>query len=121
MIGGKFLRHPPLQQFDITVIDGDHPSTRHLEKPWNWEDECYYSDHINPAIHVLLAADMTTITDPHKDVFPGKIFGDLFPLAWCHTFSGTKVFYTALGHKIEYYQDENFRKHLEGGIIWILE
>lgn len=120
MIGGKFVRHPALQEFDIKIIDGSHPSTEHLGATWSWEDECYYSDHLNPAIRVLLAADLTTIDDPEKETFPGKIFGNLFPLAWYHTFHGTRVFYTALGHKIEYYQVNDFRKHLEGGILWIL-
>lgn len=120
LVGGKFVRHPKLQAFDIKVIDGDHVSTRHLPDKWKWEDECYYSNQLNPAIKILLTVDLTTIDDPQKDEFPGDIFGDQFPLAWCHTFEGCRVFYTALGHKIEYYKDENFRKHLEGGIKWVL-
>jgi type 1 glutamine amidotransferase len=120
MLGGKFVRHSPLQPFDIKVIDPEHPSTEHLPGTWAWEDECYYSNQLNPAIHVLLAVDLSTIEDPKKEDLPGDIFGELFPLAWCHEFEGTKVFYTALGHKISYYKDENFRKHLRGGILWIL-
>ena len=120
MAGGKFVRHPKLQPFDIKVIDGGHASTEHLPEVWKWEDECYYTNHLNPAIHVLLAADLTTIDDPKKAEYPGDVFGDLFPLAWCHIFEGSRVFYTALGHKIEYYKDENFRKHLQGGIAWVL-
>lgn len=120
MMGGKFVRHPKLQPFDIKVIDGDHLSTGHLPETWPWEDECYYSNYLNPAINVLLAADLSTIEDEEKETYPGTVFGDLFPLAWCHTFEGTRVFYTALGHKISYYDDPNFRKHLEGGIRYIL-
>ena len=120
MVGGKFVRHPPLQPFDIRVIDPDHLSTRHLPPVWHWEDECYYSDNLNPAIHVLLAVDLTTLEDEKKAEYPGKVFGDLFPLAWCHVYEGTRVWYTALGHKIEYYEDENFVNHLEGGVKWVL-
>lgn len=120
MVGGKFVRHPKLQEFDIRVIDPNHRSTRHLESVWKWEDECYYSTHLNPAIHVLLAVDLTTIEDEKKAEYPGVVFGDLFPLAWFHHFEGTRVFYTALGHKIEYYKDAQFRQHLEGGIEWVL-
>ncbi|MEX0987229.1 MAG: ThuA domain-containing protein [Bacteroidales bacterium] len=120
LVGGKFVRHPKLQSFDIRVIDGTHLSTVHLPDVWKWEDEVYYSNHLNPAIHVLLAADLNTVKDNEKAEYPGEVFGDLFPLAWYHTFEGSRVFYTALGHKIEYYKDENFRNHLKGGIIWIL-
>lgn len=121
MVGGKFVRHPKLQEFDIKVIDGDHPSTKHLGPIWKWEDECYLTDHLNPDIHVLLAADLTTVVDDQLDEYPGKVFGDLFPLAWCHEFDGGREFYTALGHKIEYYSDPAFIKHLEGGLLWVLQ
>ncbi|MDF1572560.1 MAG: ThuA domain-containing protein [Bacteroidales bacterium] len=121
MVGGKFIRHPKLQKFDIHVIDPTHVSTSHLPKVWQWEDECYYSNYLNPAIHVLLAADLGTIKDDEKDEYPGDVFGNLFPLAWYHVVEGTRVFYTALGHKIEYYDDTFFRQHLQGGIVWILE
>ena len=121
MIGGKFVRHPKLQPFDILIIDHLHPSTAHLPEKWAWEDECYYSSHLNPAIHVLLAADLKTVEDPEKESYPGMVFGDLFPLAWFHTFHNSRIFFTAIGHKIEHYQDEDFRQHLDGGICWILE
>ncbi len=120
LVGETFVRHPLLQSFEIKVIDHTHPSTAHLPSPWRWEDECYYSDHLNPAIHILLAADLSTVEDDQKPVYPGTVFGDQFPLAWYQEFEGSRVFYTALGHKIEYYQDENFRKHLRGGIVWVL-
>jgi type 1 glutamine amidotransferase len=77
-------------------------------------------NYLNPAIHVLLAADLTTVEDPKKSEYPGDVFGDLFPLAWYHVFEGSRVFTTSLGHLAEYYKDENFRKHLQGGIVWVL-
>lgn len=120
MQGGTFLRHPPLQEFDIKVIDTRHVSTAHLPPVWKWEDECYYIHHLNPDIHVLLAADLRTVEDELKEEYPGTTFGDYIPLAWCHQFEGGRQWYTALGHTIEYYDDPLFRGHLEGGIRWIL-
>jgi type 1 glutamine amidotransferase len=120
MTGGSFLRHPPLQEFDIRIIDPQHISTAHLPGTWQWEDEPYYSHYFNPDIHVLLAADLTTIEDDQKETYPGTTFGNYMPLAWCHQFEGSRQWYTALGHKIEYYEDPLFREHLKGGILWIL-
>jgi type 1 glutamine amidotransferase len=120
MLGGKFLRHPPLQPFDIRVIDKNNPSTGFLPDPWKWEDECYFMNNLNPDIHVLLAVDLNTIKDENMDEYPGKTFGDLFPLSWCHQFDGGREWYTALGHKIEHYSDPLFRQHLSGGIRWVL-
>jgi len=121
MLGGKFVRHPDLQKFTIKVIDHDHPSTKFLGDDWSWEDECYYLDQLNPDIHILLAADLNTLTDEKKSEYPGSTFGHYFPIAWYHEFEGGRQFYTALGHKAEYYKDELFLKHLLGGIEWSIK
>jgi len=121
MVGGKFVRHPPFQPFEIKIINKDHPSTDFFTDIWEWEDECYFINHLNPDINVLLAVDLNTIEDPEMEKYPGDTFGDLFPLAWYHEFDGGREFFTALGHDIEHYKDENFRKHLTGGILWVLE
>ena len=120
-LGGKFKRHPPLQSFDIQVVDHYHPSTLHLGEVWPWEDECYYLDQLNPAVHVLLAADMNTIEDDKKGEYPATTFGNRFPLSWCYETSLGRVWYTALGHKIEYYANPDFQQHLLGGILWVLD
>jgi uncharacterized protein len=121
LVGGKFVRHPPMQKFIIKVIDRRHPSTAFLGDSWPWEDECYYLDHYNPDIHILLAADLTTVNDPERAAYPGVVFGDYSPLAWVHEFEGSRQFFTALGHKIEHYSDPLFRRHLQGGILWVLK
>ena len=118
MMGGLFLRHPVLQPFDIKVIDNDHPATYFLPDPWKWEDECYFMNHLNPDIKVLLAADLTTIKDDERDKYPGATWGDLAPLAWYHEYDGGREFFTALGHKIDHYQDPVFLRHLEAGLLW---
>jgi type 1 glutamine amidotransferase len=120
MLGGKFVRHPELQKFTIKIVDKNNPSTKFMSDTWNWEDECYYLDQLNPDIHILLAADLSTIKDEKKTEYPGTVFGNYFPLAWFHEFEGGRQFYTALGHKSEYYTDPLFLKHLEGGIRWAL-
>ncbi len=120
MLGGRFVRHPELQKFTIKVIDKGHPATNFLGDSWEWEDECYYVNQLNPDIHVLLAADLTTVKDDKRSEYPGMTFGDYFPLAWYHEYDGGRQFYTALGHKAEYYQDPKFLKHLSGGIKWAL-
>jgi len=121
MLGGKFVRHPELQKFTIKVIDKSHPSTKFLGDTWEWEDECYYTNQLNPDINVLLAADLATIKDEKKVEYPGATFGNYFPLAWYHEFEGGRQFYTALGHKAEYYKDEKFLKHLLGGLKWTMK
>ncbi|MEA3478943.1 MAG: ThuA domain-containing protein [Bacteroidota bacterium] len=121
VVGGKFVRHAPFQEFSIKIIDPTHLSTAFFETDWTREDECYYVNEINPDIHVLLAADLTTVEDEGKGEYPGNTFGDTFPLAWCHEFDGGRQWFTALGHSIEDYSDPVFLKHLLGGIQWATE
>ena len=83
--------------------------------------ECYYSNNLNPNIDVLLAADLGTVEDKHKVEYPNDIFGDYFPLCWTNEFEGARQWYTALGHDAETYDDPTFRKHLRGGILWVLK
>lgn len=68
----------------------------------------------------MLSADLTTVEDKKKAEYPGVIFGDYFPLCWSHEFEGARQWYTTLGHDAETYNDPTFRKHLRGGILWVL-
>ena len=120
MLGGRFLRHPKLQTFTIRVKDPKDPSTAHLGESFQWTDEFYFLDHMPTGLHVLLAGDLTTLTDPAKDKYPGKLFGDEFPLAWRHQFDGGREWYTALGHKPEHYSDPKLTQHILGGILWAM-
>ncbi len=120
LIGGKFLRHPKMQEFSVRVKDAKDVSTAHLPATFKWTDEFYYVDHMPEGLHVLLAGDLTTLNDPGKEKYPGEKFGDEFPLAWRHEFEGGRAWYTALGHKPEHYSDPKLVQHILGGIRWAM-
>ena len=118
--GAKFFRHSPMQKFTVKVVDPKHPATAHLNKTLVWTDECYFFTNLNPAIHILLAADVTSLKDAKLQTAPGQKVNGVFPLAWCQESDGGRQFYTSLGHKIEHYSDPVFRQHILGGIRWVL-
>lgn len=120
MIGGKFVRHPKMQTFTIYVKDRNDISTAHLGEKFQWTDEFYFVDNMPKGLHVLLAGDLVNLQDPAKEKYPGKDFGDEFPLAWRHEFEGGRAWYTSLGHKPEHYSDPQFMKHVLGGILWAM-
>ena len=121
-LGGKFFRHAQRQDFDVKVIDKANPSTEFLPDTWSIkEDECYYLDHLNPDIHVLVVSDLTTVEDEKRAEYPGDTFGNTFPTTWCHTTDGGRQWYTSLGHRPEQYFDPMFMRHILGGIQWVLE
>lgn len=120
VIGGKFSRHAKMQTFTVRVKDRKDLSTAHLPETFEWTDEFYYVDNMPEGLHVLLAGDLTKLEDPGKAQYPGKKFGDEFPLAWRHELDGGREWYTALGHKPEYYSDPRFTRHILGGILWAM-
>lgn len=120
VLGGKFRRHARLQTFTIRVKDPQDLSTAHLPEEFQWTDEFYYVDHMPEGLHVLLAGSLEKLDDPDKETYPGKQFGNEFPLAWRHELEGGREWYTALGHQKEHYTDPRFTRHLLGGILWAM-
>lgn len=119
IIGGTFKWHTPNDKFKLVVTDKNHPSTAHLPDVWTWKDEGYLCDLV-PGLRVLLEMDTTSVPKPPRDKWPVKFEGNRYPLAWCHTVGKGRSFYTALGHDIACYSDPTFRKHIQGGIFWVL-
>jgi len=119
-IGGKFVRHPALQKFVVRVVDSSHPSTRSLPASFEWEDECYFHDSLNPDLHPLLVADPAQLNDPERGKFPNSLIDGSVPLAWTITTGGRRVFYSALGHNKEAYSNPLLAGHILGGILWAL-
>ncbi len=120
VLGGKFVRHPKMQKFTIRVADAAFPATKGLPASFEWTDECYYNDHINPDIHPVLVTDPARLDDPQEATYPGDRFGDALPLSWYHTFDGGREFYLALGHNKEDYANPTLVHLIRGGILWAL-
>ncbi|MHC5011276.1 MAG: family 16 glycoside hydrolase, partial [Planctomycetota bacterium] len=116
MIGGYFNGHPWHQKVGVKVEDGSHPSTVHLGEAFEITDEIYqFRDWDRSKVHVLLSLDVESV-DLGKDGVR-RDDGD-FAITWTKPYGAGRVFYTALGHRPEVWQDERFLAHLLGGIRW---
>jgi uncharacterized protein len=111
LIGAQFLNHPHQQTLKLNVVDRNHPATYHLPEKWVWSDEIYAFKNFNENVNVLITADENTY-----DAKEGM--GEFHPIAWTHEYDGGRIFYTALGHTDWAFQDDNFMKHILGGIWW---
>ena len=111
VVGCYFLSHPQQQEATIHVEDRTHPSTKHLPEEWIRFDE-WYDFRTNPRekVQVLASLDETT--------YEGGKMGDDHPVVWAHMPSGSRAWYTALGHTKESFQEPFFLEHLLGGIEW---
>jgi type 1 glutamine amidotransferase len=124
LVGAYFRDHPGVagvnQQFQTATVDVEDrhtAATRRLPARWTREDE-WYNFRTNPrdSVHVLLSMDESTY-DPRGYSQPGGSppMGD-HPIAWCHRYDGGRAFYSALGHKGEYWHEPLLLSHVLGGI-----
>lgn len=117
MIGGYFDGHPWTQKVTIKVEDQKHPSTKHLGASFEMDDEIYqFKDWSRDNVHVLLKLDTTSVDMTKKGV---KRTDNDFANAWTRTQGKGRVFYTALGHRPEVWDDPRFQQHLVEGVRWV--
>lgn len=112
LVGAYFVSHPKQQKAKLTITDHKHASTKHLPHVWERFDEWYNYKSRNNDVNVLMTIDESS--------YEGGKEGAYHPMAWYHNFDGGRAFYTALGHTDESYKEENFLKHVLGGIKYAL-
>jgi type 1 glutamine amidotransferase len=118
MLGGKFARHPKMQSFTVKVADASFPAVKNLPAQFEWTDECYFIDHLNPGIHPVLVTDRTKLAYLDDMKINVTSFPNPLPLAWYQKFDGGREFYLALGHNKEDYANPQLYGIIRGGILW---
>jgi hypothetical protein len=101
MVGGHFVTHPHFREYQVSVVDPEHPITKELTE-FNVTDEQYIVDY-DPRVHVLCSALWK---------------GQAMPVAWTKPWGKGKVFYLALGHNADACGHEMFRLLLARGAKW---
>ena len=120
VLGAKFKRHPKLQPFQVQVVAPEFPAARGLPATFDWEDECYYVEKLQPTVKPVLMTDPNKVVDPQFATDPGDLIKGMRPLAWYQTFDGGREFYLSLGHKKEDYENPILTKLILGGIEWAM-
>jgi type 1 glutamine amidotransferase len=117
MLGAEFDTHGNETTVDIRVEDRGHPAASPLPSPFRIFDEIYeFRTNPRGQVTVLLSLDRHP-DDGHPEAGqPGD-----FPLAWHRMYGNGRVFYTALGHRDEVWNDTRFQQHLLGAIRWALQ
>lgn len=118
LLGGTFFFHEKYQKFGVISLDRGHPSLAHLPARWEREDECYYLQQMNVNLNVLAVNDLSVFTDENPK--RPNTFGGVFPAVWSQEFDGGRQWYTSLGHNKEDYRDPVYRRHILGGLQWVV-
>ena len=114
LVGGYFQSHPAgTPEADFIIKDKNFAATNFFaDSVWHRTDEMYNFKKLNPDVNVVMTIDEST--------YEGGENGDYHPMSWYHEYDGGRAFYTALGHTEESYTEENFLKHLMGGINYAI-
>ena len=112
LVGGYFESHPEQQEAVLNVVDETHGSTKHLPKEWKRKDEWYNFKKLSPDVKVLIKID--------EKSYKGGKNGDNHPMAWYHEFDGGRAFYTEMGHTEASFTEDNYLKHILGGIQYAI-
>lgn len=115
LIGAHFDMHPDPEEGHVIVEknNADHEILQGCGGRDDWKDEWYnFTSHPreNGNLQILLKGDPLS--------FQGGKHGADHPLSWYQEFEGGRVYYTALGHFDEAYEDEWFMGQIERGILW---
>ncbi|MCD6231093.1 ThuA domain-containing protein [Candidatus Aerophobetes bacterium] len=101
MVGGYFVTHPHYREYQVSVVDSQHPITKDLTE-FMVTDEQYILD-FDPRVNILCSA-----------LWKGKAM----PVAWTKNWGKGRVFYLALGHDKKACQHEIFCLLLVRGALW---
>ncbi len=117
LIGAYFDGHPWTQTVSIDVEDPDHPSMRALAPSFRIQDEIYqFRNFSRDRVRVLMTLDTGSVDMNAPGI--NRTDGD-FALAWCSNYGNGRVFYTALGHFDETWQDPRIQNMLSNALLWI--
>lgn len=107
MVGGHFVGHPHVGDYEVRVTDHTDPITAGLPDAFAYKSEQYYLL-VDPAVHVLAETDYR-----HEDRVVRM------PVAWTKSWGAGRVFYSALGHNPdEFVQFPAARRLTVQGCLW---
>lgn len=115
MIGGYFDSHPWTTKVRVIVEDKTHGSTKHLGDSFFIDDEIYEfkAPYSREKLKVLMRLDVESVKKPGKRADKDNA------IAWTRDYGKGRVFYTALGHRPEVWNDERFQQHVIGGLRYL--
>ena len=119
VIGTTFTGHPNgedhIQAAEVTILRPSHPVMVGVRAHWMPRDE-WYSFDSNPAMR-----GMTVLAEVDEASYrPGDTLrmGADHPVIWVNPRTRGRVFYSALGHEPQLYDDPTYRRILTNAIRW---
>jgi len=119
VIGARFIGHPngadQFQRATINVTEPDDPLMAGIPGTWTWTDELYSFDRVPSGNDARILA---TLDERSYRMPPELAMGAVHPIIWTRGLGSGRIFFSALGHKPEAYDDPVYRRLLTNAIRW---
>ncbi len=115
MLGAEFAWHGPNFTGTVRVTDPAHPTVTRIPEEWEVYDEWYVFRHFNRDNMRVLA-----VLDPPEDVreeHEGYDIAEL-PVIWVSSYGDGRVYYNAMGHVPELWEDSTFQEGIVDAVTW---
>lgn len=116
MLGGEFRAHHKQFVGTVRVVDQSHPTMAHVPAEWKILDEWYLFKNINTdSMHVLALLD----PGDERKVQEGYNIPS-YPIIWCSEFGKGRVYYNAMGHREDVWDNPDFQKSVVDAAHWVM-
>ena len=115
LIVARFGGHPLVMPAAIDIVAPTHPTMAGLPVRWTADDE-WYDFLSNPSS----VAGVTILGNLDETTYTGGNMGPSHPIMWAHEKLGGRVFYSALGHPAERWDEPAFVDHVVHAVAWVL-
>ncbi len=115
MLGAEFEWHGPNFTGTVRVTDPVHPAVNRIPREWEVYDEWYVFRHINRDNMRVLA-----VLDPPEDERTERPRYDTpeLPIIWVSSHGDGRVYYNAMGHVDEVWEDNTFQLSIVDAVTW---
>lgn len=110
MLGGEFIKHGAQQVAKLSLKDPGFPGAAGLDG-WAVQEEWYSLKNFAPDLHVILVQETDGMKGPEYQ-------RPAYPSTWAHRYEKGRVFYTAMGHREDIWENPKFQTLLFGGLGW---
>ena len=114
LVGGEFSGHGRQFEGIIKVTSPGHPLVANITDGWKIADEWYtFCNYNYDKLHVL------AVLDPGEERSKQKMYDrPAYPIIWCREIDKGRMYYSAMGHREDVWDNEQFRKTVADAITW---
>ena len=117
MLGAEFVSHGKQFVGTVKVVDTAHPAMASIPQDWKTNEEWYLFKNFNKeTMHVL------ALMDPGEERAKQEVYNIAsYPVIWCSQYGNGKVYFSALGHGEEMWDNDSFQQNIIDAATWLLE